>query len=133
MKHFNPKTVASYSVGLLGGSLGLALRQSGFKGRIIGLSSPAKTEVAKKLGCIDEGYPYDELPDIIGGTDLLVLCSPVNVIKKTIEGLAGLPLPEGLVITDVGSTKREIVDIAKRLLPARVAFTGGHPMAGSDK
>jgi prephenate dehydrogenase len=130
---FNPKTVVIYSVGLLGGSLGLALRNSGFKGRIIGLSSPDKAEIAKKLGCIDDAYPYDKLADIIGSTDLLVLCPPVNVIKKTIERLASLPLPEGLVITDVGSTKQEIADLAKRVLPARVTFVGGHPMAGSEK
>jgi prephenate dehydrogenase len=130
---FNPKTVTIYSVGLLGGSLGLALRNSGFKGRITGISSPARAELAKKLGCIDEGYPYEKLGAVAGGTDLLVLCSPVNVIKKTIEQLAALPLPQGLVITDVGSTKQEITDLAARVLPPHVRFVGGHPMAGSEK
>jgi prephenate dehydrogenase len=130
---FTPKTVTLYSVGLLGGSIGLALKHSGFSGRIIGLSSPAKLPLAIKLGCIDEGYPYEFLGQIIGRTDLLVLCSPISVIMRAIETLATLPLPQGLVITDVGSTKQEIAACAARVLPSHVHFIGGHPMAGSEK
>ena len=130
---FIPKTVTIYSVGLLGGSIGLALKHSGFTGRIIGLSSPAKLPLAVKLGCIDEGYPYESLGEVIGRTDLLVLCSPINAIVRTLEELAQLPLPKDLVITDVGSTKREIAACAARVLPPHVHFIGGHPMAGSEK
>ncbi len=129
---FAPKTITIYSVGLLGGSIGLALRNSGFSGRIIGLSSASKLPLALRLGCIDEGYPYDALPDIIGRTDLLILCSPISVILKTLQVLSGMKLPQGIVITDVGSTKEEICTAAKRLLPD-VYFIGGHPMAGSEK
>jgi len=133
---FNPKIITIYSVGLLGGSIGLALKNSGFKGRIIGHSSPAKLEVALKLGCIDEGYPYEKLGDSVARTDLLILCSPISIIMKTIESLAGMPLPAGLVITDVGSTKKNICEIASAKLPKQVHgvhFLGGHPMAGSEK
>jgi prephenate dehydrogenase len=129
---FTPKTITLYSVGLLGGSIGLALRNSGYEGRIIGLSSPAKLPIALELGCIDEGYPYDLLPDVIGATDLLILCSPIRIILKTMHDLAGLSLPKGIVITDVGSTKQEICAAARHLLPD-VYFIGGHPMAGSEK
>jgi prephenate dehydrogenase len=130
---FNPKTITIYSVGLLGGSIGLALRNSGFTGRIIGLSSPEKVKCALKLGCIDEGFPYSKLSETVSRTDLLILCSPISVIIKTIEELAGMPLPKGLVITDVGSTKKNICGIAAGKLPKQVHFIGGHPMAGSEK
>jgi prephenate dehydrogenase len=130
---FNPKTITIYSVGLVGGSLGLALKTSGFKGRIIGLSSPEKIAVALKLGCIDEGHPYDKLREIALRTDLLVLCSPIGVIIRTIEELAAMPLPEGIVVTDVGSTKKNICAVATEKLPGKAHFIGGHPMAGSEK
>ncbi len=129
---FSPEVVTIYSVGLLGGSLGLALKTSGFPGTIIGLSSPAAIDTARRLGCIDEGYGYDSLPDVVRRTNLLILCSPIGVIMKTLRHLAGLDLREGMVITDVGSTKREIL-AAAGALPDRVHFVGGHPMAGSEK
>ena len=131
--NFNPRTITICSVGLLGGSLGLAFKTSGFKGTIIGLSSRKNIDAAKSLGCIDEAFGYDALPEVIGRTDLLVLCSPINAIIDTIKKLGAVTLPRDLVITDVGSTKREIMDTAKRYLPAHVRFVGGHPMAGSEK
>jgi prephenate dehydrogenase len=130
---FNPKTVAIYSVGLLGGSIGLALKASGYKGRIVGMSSPANIAAALSLGCIDEGHPYAALDTIIRNTGCLFLCSPIHAIIAAIERLGTLPVPEGCVITDVGSTKSEIVAAAQRSLPARAHFIGGHPMAGSEK
>jgi prephenate dehydrogenase len=125
---FIPRTIAIYSVGLLGGSLGLALRQSGYKGRIIGLSSSSAIKEALALGCIDEGYGYDKLNDVVKRSDLLFLCSPINAIVDTIKKLSSMDLPKGLVITDVGSTKQDIVEVSK-LLPEGVHFIGGHPMA----
>ena len=130
---FNPETVAIYSVGLLGGSIGLALKASGYKGRIVGMSSPASIAAALSLGCIDEGHPYTALDTIIRNTGCLFLCSPIHAIISAIERLGTLEIPEGCVITDVGSTKSEIVAAAQRCLPAHVHFIGGHPMAGSEK
>jgi prephenate dehydrogenase len=132
-KSYSPKSIFLYSVGLLGGSLGLALKTSGYTGRIVGFSSPRGLQEAKKLGCIDEGYAYDTLPEHIGDADLLVICSPINAILSCLESLAGMDLPEGLLITDVGSTKEQIVATAGRTLPPHVHFLGGHPMAGSEK
>lgn len=129
---FTPHTITIYSVGLLGGSLGLALKQSGYKGRIVGLSSSSAVAEALALGCIDEGYGYDKLSEIVKQSDLLFLCSPINTIIDTIKTLSGMDLPKGLVVTDVGSTKHDIVEVSK-LLPAGVNFIGGHPMAGSEK
>lgn len=129
---FLPSTVTIYSVGLIGGSLGLSLKNSGFKGKIIGLSSAQSIETAIKIGCIDEGHPYSELGNVIKNTDLLILCSPINAILKTIDQICQLSLPDGLIISDVGSTKHQIMTAAKAL-PSNVHFIGGHPMAGSEK
>jgi prephenate dehydrogenase len=129
----SPDRIGIYSVGLLGGSIGAGLKASGYRGKIIGLSSPASISTALNLGCIDEGAGYDSLPDVVGRVDCLFLCSPINVIKRTIEQLGKLPLPNGLVITDVGSTKFEIASCALKALPPSVVFIGGHPMAGSEK
>jgi prephenate dehydrogenase len=130
---FNPGTVAIYSVGLLGGSIGLALKASGYKGRIIGMSSQASIATAMSLGCIDEGHPYAALDTVIKNAGCLFLCSPIHAIISAIERLGVLDIPKGCVITDVGSTKSEIVAAARRCLPSHAHFIGGHPMAGSEK
>ncbi|MDR3011821.1 MAG: prephenate dehydrogenase/arogenate dehydrogenase family protein [Chitinispirillales bacterium] len=127
------KTIAIYGVGLIGGSICAGLKKSGFDGKIIGLSSDNGLKVAKKLGLIDEGYPYGDLPEIIKRIDLLILCSPILAIVDIIEKLGMMELPAGLVITDIGSTKKVIVEAAKEKLPPDVNFIGGHPMAGSEK
>jgi len=133
MARYNPKTVTIYSVGLLGGSIGAGLKKFGFDGKIIGLSSEKAINASLELGLIDEGYSYADLAAVIRQTDLLILCSPVMAIINTIEMLGTMELPAGLVITDVGSTKKVIVDTAKKHLPPHVHFIGGHPMAGSEK
>jgi prephenate dehydrogenase len=130
---YSPDTVAIYSVGLLGGSIGAGLKASGFRGRIIGLSSEASIRTALSLRCIDEGYGYSVLPDVIKRVNCLFLCPPINVIMQTLETLGSLSLPAGLVITDVGSTKCAISSCAQKTLPPHVDFIGGHPMAGSEK
>ena len=130
---YNPKTVTIYSVGLLGGSIGAALKRAGFGGKVIGLSSDKAIKASIGMGLIDEGYPYSDLSSVIQKTDLLILCSPILAIAGTIEKLGMMDLPPGLVITDIGSTKKVIVDAAKKHLPPHVHFIGGHPRAGSEK
>ena len=127
------KAIVIYSIGLLGGSIGLAIKKSGYTGKIIGLSSAANIKTALSLGCIDEGYPYEKLNEIIRQTDVIFLCSPIKVIIDTLKTLAKLELPEDLIITDVGSTKKEISEAAANILPKHIHFLGGHPMAGSEK
>ncbi|GBU22483.1 prephenate dehydrogenase [Fibrobacteres bacterium R8-0-B4] len=128
-----PKTITIYSVGLIGGSIGAALKASGFGGRIIGLSSEKGINTALSRNLIDEGHPYSDLSTTIKQTDLLILCSPILTIINTIKTLGGMELPDGLVVTDIGSTKRAIVDTAQTHLPPHVRFIGGHPMAGSER
>jgi len=128
-----PENIAIYSVGLLGGSIGLALKNSGFKGKIMGLSSPENIRIAQDLGCIDEGYSYEKLQDVVSDCNLIFLCSPINSIIKSIETLGKLKLHDNLIITDVGSTKNAIVSAAIKALPSNIHFIGGHPMTGSEK
>jgi prephenate dehydrogenase len=130
---FNPRSIAIYSVGLLGASLGLGLKAAGYRGTIFGISSPRGLEAADSLGCIDEGYGYDRLEEVVRKVELLVICSPIHGITDCLRRLGAAKLPDGLVISDVGSTKAEIARHAKECLPAGVRFIGGHPMAGSEK
>jgi prephenate dehydrogenase len=131
--NFNPKKIVIYSVGLLGASIGLALKASGYQCRIVGVSSPKGIASALAINAIDEGHAYTELRWAVKDADLLVLCSPINAIKAAFEKLAAIELPDGLVITDVGSTKLEIAAAAQKHLPPHVYFIGAHPMAGSEK
>jgi len=129
----SPSRILIYSVGLLGASLGLACKNAGFDGEIIGFSSPEGIETAKERGCIDKGFSYDQLSSHLCEDSLLFLCSPVQVIIETLIKLGTIPLPAGLTITDIGSTKRQICETAAKHLPKTVTFIGGHPMAGSEK
>ncbi|MGM0443148.1 MAG: prephenate dehydrogenase/arogenate dehydrogenase family protein [Fibrobacterota bacterium] len=125
--------IVIYSVGLLGGSLGAAFRQSGFAGKIVGISSPRSIAAALRLQAIDEGCDYSQASSVLVDADLLILCSPIEAILRTLGDIAGFDLPAGLVVTDVGSTKRVITEQAQKMLPPQVSFIGGHPMAGSEK
>jgi prephenate dehydrogenase len=120
-------------LGLIGGSLALALRRSGFKGRITAVSSPGSLAEGRRLGAIDDGADYAELPRAALAADLVVLATPIHRILEHLSVLGRAALIPGTVVTDVGSTKREILAAAARELPRGVHFVGGHPMAGSEK
>ena len=128
-------TVTVVGVGLIGGSLALALRQGGYRGEIIGVSSAATLDEARALGIIDRGFPYDQMEKALTRTDLLVLAGPISVIMEQLGtvGRLGTKLPAGLVVTDVGSTKRAVLETAMEHLPEHVHFIGGHPLAGSER
>lgn len=121
-------TVAIVGTGLIGGSFGLALRAAGFGGRILGVSSPRALEAAFACGAIDAGAP---LAEAVPQADLIFLSQPIGRILDTLRHLDPLVRPEALV-TDAGSTKCEIVDLARQHL-RRCQFLGGHPMAGKEK
>lgn len=121
------QTVVIAGVGLIGGSFALALRQGGFEGRILGVSSPQTIREALRLGVIDEGLPLEQA---VPQADLVYLAQPIGRILDTLHHLDPLVKPEALV-TDAGSTKGQIVATAHRHL-RRCAFLGGHPMAGKE-
>ncbi|MDB5289421.1 MAG: prephenate dehydrogenase [Phycisphaerales bacterium] len=126
-----PQRISILGVGLLGGSIGLAAR-SRLKGcKVVGYGHKRATlDAAIGLGAIDEGY--EDLSRAVRGADLVILCTPVGLFRRLLGEMAPL-LSAGTLVTDVGSTKRSIVEAAGKLLPAGVHFVGSHPMAGSEK
>jgi prephenate dehydrogenase len=128
------KTVSIVGLGLMGGSLALALRRTGLGIRLLGVSRPETLAKAQSLAAIDDAFPYSELVEAARISDLVVLASPISSIIEHLRtlGRASPRLPRGLVITDVGSTKRLIVKAAEEVLPSHVSFVGGHPLAGSE-
>lgn len=129
MKLFNK--VAIVGVGLIGGSLGLALRKKGLVGEIIGFSRHEESlRLAKRRRIIDEGYR--DIRKVILDKDLVILATPVNKIIEIIPQIFPF-LKRGAIVTDVGSTKSEIVKQAEKYLTGEVYFVGAHPLAGSEK
>ncbi len=128
-------TVAVVGVGQIGGSLALALRRGGHRGRIVGVSREETLREARSLGIVDEGVPYDGMEAALVEADLLVLAGPISVIMDHLQtvGRLGEKLRPGLVVTDVGSTKRAVLHAATTHLPGHVHFVGGHPLAGSEQ
>ncbi len=124
-------SVAIVGVGLIGGSIGLAVRSSGQSGRVIGIGrSAARLRDAVALGAIDEATT-----DLAGGVaeaDVVVVCTPVTQIAADVHRAAA-DGPEGMLITDAGSTKRRIVEDVERTPRSRAVFVGGHPLAGSER
>jgi len=124
------EAVAIVGVGLIGASLGMALRRRRLAGRVVGVARRRETlEVALRRGAVDEGT--HDPAQAVAGADLVVLAAPVGTIVEHLGGLAER-FREGALVTDVGSTKADIMEAAAAL-PAHVAFVGGHPMAGSEE
>jgi prephenate dehydrogenase len=119
------ETVAIVGVGLIGGSFGLALRKSGFAGRILGVSSARTTAEAREVGAIHEAVPLDEAA---ARADLLFLSQPILHVIEDLGRLTGALKP-GALVTDAGSTNARICEAGKPLGPQ---FLGGHPMAGKE-
>ena len=120
-------TVAIVGVGLIGGSLGMAMKSRRIAGRVVGLGrSRERLDLAVGLGAIDEGTT--NAASALADADLIVLCTTVGHIRETLGGTLALAKP-GAVVTDVGSTKSAIVAAAG----GDPRFVGGHPMAGSEQ
>ncbi len=118
-------------LGLIGGSLGLALKRSGITDlKIIGVPRREETiQQAINIGAIDEGTT-----DHIKGSadaDIVFICTPINLILPVISEI-GPTLKKGAIVTDVGSSKYEIVSQAEKATPKGIYFVGGHPMAGKE-
>jgi prephenate dehydrogenase len=121
------KVVTVAGVGLIGGSFALALRQAGFQGKIIGVSSPPTIRAALDRGAIDESLP---LAEAAAQSDVIYLAQPIANILETLNVVDGAVRP-GTLITDAGSTKQAIVERAGQTIH-RGRFVGGHPMAGKE-
>jgi prephenate dehydrogenase len=121
------KSVVIAGVGLIGASFGLALREAGFSGDLIGVSSSEAVRAGLSKGAITRAA---SLSEAAAEADLIYLAQPVDRILTTLEQLADLVRP-GALVTDAGSTKQAIVK--KAILHLKVGqFLGGHPLAGKE-
>ncbi|SEN28297.1 prephenate dehydrogenase [Lihuaxuella thermophila] len=126
-----PERVAILGVGLIGGSLALDLKER-TGAEVIGYDrSGEDLHFAEAIGAIDEGKT--DLEQAVKDADIIIIALPVEKIKQTIDSLCQLPLRRGCIVTDVGSTKSEIVERARKLKERGITFIGGHPMAGSHR
>ena len=117
--------------GLMGGSFALALKRAGLVKRVVGYSkSPSTTERARQLGVIDVEAPSALLA--VSGADIVLLAVPVSATEATFKAIRHLITPSTLVM-DVGSTKRDVVDAARRVLRDQVGcFVPAHPITGKE-
>ena len=117
--------------GLMGGSFALALKRAGLVKRVVGYSkSPSTTERARRMGVIDVEAPSALLA--VSGADIVLLAVPVSASEATFKAIRHLITPNTLVM-DVGSTKRDVVDAARRVLRDDVGcFVPAHPITGKE-
>ena len=125
------KQATIVGTGLIGGSLGLAFKKRHLAARVIGCDRPPVLKRAKDCGAIDKGT--SNITEAVRGSDLVVLATPVIAIIDLIERL-GPSLSARTLVTDVGSTKEEIVKRAAKSFGRTAAqrFLAGHPMAGKE-
>lgn len=126
------RQIAIIGAGLIGGSVGLATRRAGFRGRLVGCDREPVLAEARARGAIDDGFadPAAAARD----SDLIVLATPVGAIIDLIERIGPIAPPHAL-LTDVGSTKLEIAARARSVFGQQAAarFLPGHPMAGKEQ
>jgi prephenate dehydrogenase len=117
--------------GLMGGSFALALKKAGLVKRVVGYSkSPSTTERARQMGVIDIEAPSALLA--VSGADLVLVAVPVAATESTFKAIRHL-LTKDTLVMDVGSTKREVIDAARRVLKDQVGvFVPAHPITGKE-
>lgn len=122
--------VAIVGLGLIGGSLGLALRQAHAAEQVAGYDlGRGVSDQARRIGAIDQ--QYSALADAVRGAELIILATPVGAMRSLLQNMATMASP-GAVITDVASTKSQVISWSEEFLPGNIYFVGGHPMAGKE-
>ena len=126
-----PRKIAIIGLGLMGGSLAIALRRSKLRPYVIGISrSRSKINSAIRKGIISSGTT--SLSSGIREADLIVIATPVRTIPPLVSRIDRFA-KHGAIVTDVGSTKSEILKSINRIDQKNIRFVGSHPMAGSHK
>ncbi len=129
MKHWD--TVAIIGVGLIGGSIGLALRERKLAKHVVGIGRrPEKLRKAVAAGAVSR--TTQQIAEGVCHAELVVVCTPVDSIAGNVREAAAA-CPAGALLTDAGSTKASIVRGLNGTLPHFVTFVGSHPLAGSEK
>ncbi|UCH91224.1 MAG: prephenate dehydrogenase/arogenate dehydrogenase family protein [Nitrospirota bacterium] len=123
--------VTIIGVGLLGGSLGLVLKEQGLAKTVVGIGRrQVNLELALQVGAIDRfaSEPYEAVRD----SDLIVLATPVDSYVSHVRRW-GQHVPSGAIVSDVGSVKGQLVFDVEAALPPTACFVGAHPIAGKEK
>jgi len=127
-QHFDH--VALIGLGLIGSSLGHAIKRHGLARRVSGTArSSATRETAMRIGFVDEAH--EDPADCVREADLIILCTPVGTFGKLAEQIAPA-LEPGATVTDAGSVKCSVIEAIKPHLPEGVHFIPGHPIAGTE-
>ncbi len=125
------KRTAIIGIGLIGGSFALAAKRAGIVETVVGVARSDETrQAALEVGAADE--VATDPARAVRGADLVYIAVPVGA-TRSIFGQIRDSLEPGALVTDAGSTKREVMQAAAELLPDHVSFIGGHPMAGSEQ
>lgn len=131
MADSNKRKITIIGLGLIGGSIGLALKTSGFENvEIVGHDRNHGAEgQAKRMGAVDS--TEHNQPRAVQGASMVIIATPVLTVREVLEQIAP-NLSQGAVVTDTASTKADVMSWAEELLPHEVNFIGGHPMAGKE-
>lgn len=118
-------------VGLIGGSVSLALKRAGVVGRVTGVGrSRDNLELAQRLGIVD-AWTHN-VGEAVRDADVVLLAVPMNAFAGVFQAMAG-QLPDSAVVTDAGSTKQSAVEAARQFLPNPARFIAAHPIAGTEQ
>ncbi|MBT4695619.1 MAG: prephenate/arogenate dehydrogenase family protein [Alphaproteobacteria bacterium] len=123
--------VCILGLGLIGGSIGLAIKRSNISNQITGYARSNSTlERAIELGLVDS--VKDNLKDAVNNSDLVILATPLSTFRELVEDMSPF-LKKGCIITDTGSAKLTVIEDLKDILPNGVEFVPGHPIAGTEE
>lgn len=122
--------VALIGLGLIAGSMSLAMRRGGLAGEVVGFArSEATRQTARKIGLVDT--VTETLAEAVEGADLVVLCVPVGAMEVVAREMAP-HLKDGATVSDVGSVKAAVIAAVAPHLPKTVHFVPAHPLAGTE-
>jgi cyclohexadieny/prephenate dehydrogenase len=123
--------VCIVGLGLIGGSIGLAIKRSNISNQITGYARSNSTlERAIELGLVDS--VKNNLQDAVNNSDLVILATPLSTFRELVEEMNPF-LKKGCIITDTGSAKLTVIEDLKDILPNGVEFVPGHPIAGTEE
>ncbi len=125
------ENVALIGLGLIAGSMSMAMRRAGCVGEITGFARSAETrDIAREIGLVD--HVFDNMIDAVKDADLVVLCVPVGVMGDVAKEISPY-LKTGATLSDVGSVKRAVIEAVAPHVPKDVHFIPAHPLAGTEK